>query len=40
MAFYRYRALVTASVLVMLLLVLLWAVGELRQAVRAVLELF
>lgn len=40
LAFYRYRALVTASVLLMLLLVLLWAVGELRQAVRAVLELF
>jgi transcriptional regulator with XRE-family HTH domain len=40
LAFYRYRALVTASVLLMLLLVLLWAVTELRQAVRAVLELF
>jgi transcriptional regulator with XRE-family HTH domain len=40
LAFYRYRALVTASVLLMLLLVLLWAVGELRQAVRAVLDLF
>jgi transcriptional regulator with XRE-family HTH domain len=40
LAFYRYRALVTASVLLMLLLVLLWAVGELRQAVRGVLDLF
>lgn len=39
-AYYRFRAIVTATALVLMLLVLFWAVGEFRQALREVLELF
>ncbi|MDP8959937.1 MAG: helix-turn-helix domain-containing protein [Actinomycetota bacterium] len=40
LAVYRHRAIVTTGVLVALLLVLRWAVGEFAEAIRSVLELF